>query len=352
MPKISVIMPVYNAEKYLRECMDSMLGQTLGDFEMFCINDGSTDKTAAILAEYAAKDARVKLLATNHVGAYKARREGLRQAVGEFIYFMDADDALKTNAFKELMELADREHLDEIVFTAEVFSDDDDAASLQRYLRRFLKAYTLKDEVCGKVMSGRELFLTLERAECYFPGPPMRITRRTVLTDTEYRFPEAPFHGDNYFTTVSLYHSARACALNTKYYRRRVRNDSITTSVGTEKIHFVSTLNVLRDLLEFPPFQQDVLASNTAAVLYVKRLSRTLAIRANALKPDVVRELVMEAAQAGGLGIFALQHAVCRPALLDLEQRPYSVKGCLKYAWGRLTGRRSRLKDHFKETGV
>lgn len=70
MPKISVIMPVYNAEKYLRECMDSILGQTLGDFEMFCINDGSTDGTAAILAEYAATDVRVKLLTTNRVASF------------------------------------------------------------------------------------------------------------------------------------------------------------------------------------------------------------------------------------------------------------------------------------------
>ena len=83
--KISVIMPVYNAEKYLHECMDSILGQTLGDFELFCINDGSIDRSDEILSEYAAKDSRIKLLSTPHVGAYKARREGLLQATGEFI---------------------------------------------------------------------------------------------------------------------------------------------------------------------------------------------------------------------------------------------------------------------------
>lgn len=338
MPKISVIMPVYNAERYLRECMDSILSQTLSDFEMFCINDGSTDGTEAILAEYAATDVRVKLQTTNHVGAYKARREGLKQAVGEFVYFMDADDALKTKAFEELTELADRERLDEIVFTAELLVDGDKDV-LERYVRHFTKSYALKDEVCGKVMRGVELFRKLVLSECYFPGPPMRITRRSVLTEKDYDFPEAPFHGDNYFTTVSLFNSERACALNTKYYRRRVRNDSITTSVGTEKIHFLSTMNVLCCLCAFKPLAEDACAAEPAAVRYLSKLHATLVRRAKALSPDVVRDLCRQATADSSSGVPSLFAAVSRLQAQALASRPSSVRGCLKYILGRLFGR-------------
>ena len=346
--KVSVIMPVYNAEKYLHECMDSILGQTMGDIEVFCIDDGSTDASAAILAEYASKDKRVVLLATPHVGAYKARREGLAHATGEYIYFMDSDDAIDVNAFAELVEMGDREDLDEIVFTAEVFSDGDPVA-MERYRRRFVLAYALKAAVCDKVMSGPDLFRKLVLSGCYFPGPPMRIIRKRVLDTDNYGFPEAPFHGDNYFTTVSLYNSRRAIALDRKYYRRRVRPDSITTSVGTEKIHYASTVNVVKGLLEFEPFQQDVLAGGVAAACYLSRLARNLARRSRKLDVATVRELFEKTSDGAGASVFVLLHAVCRPALLALEERPCSVRGCLKYAFGRLLGLRTRLHDYLAE---
>ena len=347
--KISVIMPVYNAEKYLHECMDSILGQTLGDFELFCINDGSIDRSDEILSEYAAKDSRIKLLSTPHVGAYKARREGLLQATGEFIYYMDSDDALESCAFKELVELADKENLDEIVFTAEVFSDEDEAVAMERYRKRFIAAYALKDSVCDKVMSGADLFRKSVAAGCYFPGPPMRITRKSVIDAKNCGFPEAPFHGDNYFTTVSLYNSKRAMALNRKYYRRRVRTDSITTSVGTEKIHYASIVNVMKALLEFPPLQEDVLKGDKAVQCYLTRLALNLALRSKGLDETAMRELFGKTSDGCGAAVFVLLNAVCRPALLTMKERPCSVRGCLKYAFGRMFGLRRRLRDYLSE---
>ena len=77
MPKVSVIIPVYNVEKYLGECLDSILGQTLKDIEVLCIDDGATDSSADILANYAAKDARVKLFSSPHAGAFRARAVGV-----------------------------------------------------------------------------------------------------------------------------------------------------------------------------------------------------------------------------------------------------------------------------------
>ena len=92
MPEISVIMPVYNVEKYLRECLDSLLAQTFTDFEAICVNDGSTDGSPAILEEYAAKDNRIKIIDQPNSGAAKSRNNGMTIACGKYWMFLDSDD--------------------------------------------------------------------------------------------------------------------------------------------------------------------------------------------------------------------------------------------------------------------
>ena len=92
MPKVSVIIPVYNTEKYLRECLDSVVNQTLEDIEIICINDGSTDSSLEILKEYAKNDKRIIILEQRNKGSGIARNYGLKIACGEYIAFMDGDD--------------------------------------------------------------------------------------------------------------------------------------------------------------------------------------------------------------------------------------------------------------------
>ena len=92
MPKVSVIIPVYNTEKYLRECLDRVISQTLADIEIICVDDGSTDSSLEILKEYAQKDKRIKILQQENKGAGAARNFGLKKAKGEYVAFMDADD--------------------------------------------------------------------------------------------------------------------------------------------------------------------------------------------------------------------------------------------------------------------
>ena len=92
MPKISVIIPVYNTEKYIDKCLNSIVNQTMQDIEIICVDDGSTDKSLRILNEYASKDNRIKILTQSNSGAAKARNKGLSIATGEYLYFIDSDD--------------------------------------------------------------------------------------------------------------------------------------------------------------------------------------------------------------------------------------------------------------------
>ena len=93
-PKISIIIPIYNVEKYLRECLDSIVNQTLGDVEILCVNDGSPDNSLKILEEYAEKDKRIKIINKENGGYASAINAGLEVAEGEFIQIVESDAPL------------------------------------------------------------------------------------------------------------------------------------------------------------------------------------------------------------------------------------------------------------------
>ena len=108
MIKVSVVIPVYNTYKYLPECLESVINQTLADIEIICINDGSTDFSSKILEEYASKDKRIKIISQNNQGVSCARNRGLEIARGEYIYFLDSDDKITLTALEELYDIAEK----------------------------------------------------------------------------------------------------------------------------------------------------------------------------------------------------------------------------------------------------
>ena len=97
MVKVSVIVPVYNGEEYLEECLDSIINQTLEDIEIICVNDGSTDNSLKILKKYAKNDDRFIILDEDNQGAGISRKKGIDVSKGEFIYLMDSDDYINNN---------------------------------------------------------------------------------------------------------------------------------------------------------------------------------------------------------------------------------------------------------------
>lgn len=107
-PKISVIIPVYNVEKYLPECLESILNQTFQDFEIICVDDGSTDRSLDILQEYKRKDDRFVILQQRHAGAGIARNHGLKLAEGKYIQFLDSDDYFEPTLLEEMYNHAEK----------------------------------------------------------------------------------------------------------------------------------------------------------------------------------------------------------------------------------------------------
>ncbi|MGN1362807.1 MAG: glycosyltransferase family 2 protein [Methanobrevibacter sp.] len=123
-PRISVIMPIYNSNKYLKEAIDSILNQSFKDFELICVNDGSTDNSPEILENYRKKDKRIKIINQKNQGAASARNTGLKNTKGDYIYFIDSDDYIAKNTLKELYKNAILNDSDIVLYKMAHFNGD------------------------------------------------------------------------------------------------------------------------------------------------------------------------------------------------------------------------------------
>ncbi len=132
MPKISVIIPVYKVERYLRRCLDSVIAQTFTDWEAICVDDGSMDDSGKILDEYAARDKRFRVIHKENAGVSAARNDGMKHARGEFVIFIDSDDFIHPQLFEITAHLADKNNADIVSFRFD--------ARAQKEMRRLLRA--------------------------------------------------------------------------------------------------------------------------------------------------------------------------------------------------------------------
>lgn len=123
-PKVSVIIPVYNAEKYLRQCLDSVVNQTLRDIEIICVDDGSPDSSLSLLQKYASGDNRIKILQQENSGAGIARNKGLAMASGKYILFLDSDDFFELDLCENLFYQAEKTEADIILYDADCYEQE------------------------------------------------------------------------------------------------------------------------------------------------------------------------------------------------------------------------------------
>ena len=140
MPKVSIIIPVYNVEKYLSQCLDSVINQTIKDIEIICVNDGSTDDSFQILEKYAKKDERIKVISKENGGLSSARNQGLKYATSELCYFLDSDDYIEPNLLEVAFNAFLNNDIDYYCFGSEIFTEEDkylnqETKTLNKYLK-------------------------------------------------------------------------------------------------------------------------------------------------------------------------------------------------------------------------
>ena len=225
MCKVSVIIPVYNVENYLRECLNSVVNQTLQDIEVICVDDGSTDRSAEIVAEYAEKYGNFKLIRKENAGQSSARNVALENAQGEYIYFLDSDDYIHPCTLKEVCEKADGDELDIVYFNAvPVFENDKIRKNHQNYVN-----YYTRNGNYSECCTGQTMFAKMRGNREFYGSPCLQIFRRRMIENNSLRFYEGIIHEDNLFTFQSALLAKKAGYIDKAYYYRRIHDNSTMT---------------------------------------------------------------------------------------------------------------------------
>lgn len=235
MPKVSVIIPVYNTEKYLKKCLDSIVAQTLQDIEILCIDDGSTDSSLEILWEYARKDARFKIYQNlENKGLSYTRNVGMDHACGEYIQFVDSDDWIEPDTMERLYTTANDNQLD-----------------LLKYLSNRLKKDLFSDSIANKVFpTGRDMLISLICQPYSGVGVWILFLNRSFIEKNHLRFaPEVRYGEDVLFTFQTLLSAQKCMCVNERKYIYSKREGSLVTgSLSDEKLFF--RVYVLKELLK------------------------------------------------------------------------------------------------------
>lgn len=190
MPRISIIVPCYNVEKYLEQCLDSLIGQTMQDIEIIPVDDGSPDGSGAICDRYAQKDSRVKPIHKANGGVSAARNDGLLAATGDYVFFCDGDDWMPLDACENLWAEAQRTGADV------VFGDISRAWSeREEYMRLFGRPFCTKDTKLLRKLIQTNFYYTYrpmapetDAADGCYGGPWNKIVKREMLLDSGIRF--------------------------------------------------------------------------------------------------------------------------------------------------------------------
>ena len=247
LPVVSIIVPIYNVEQYLEECLNSLVNQTLKDIEIICVNDGSPDYSADIVRRYMHLDARITLIEQENRGLSGARNTGLRVAKGEYVYFMDSDDWLEADAIEICYNAAKKDNIDVVLFDALAFNDDDDLSGdvFNNYDRR-----SLLNSYAYTVVSAENLFAKMLSAGAMRASACLNFIKRSILVKNQLTFEEGLIHEDELFTP-QLYALANTMMyIPRMFFHRRVRSGSIMTSVKKEKT-LLTLSHIIAELCAF-----------------------------------------------------------------------------------------------------
>lgn len=223
LPKVSIIIPVYNTEAYLPEAIESIIHQTLREIEIIAIDDGSTDKSGFLLNDYAQKDSRILVVHqfNQHQGA--ARNLGLLMASGKYVYFMDSDDILDLGALEVCYELCEAQQLEMVQFDAESFSEKGTKPLTINYNRQ-----TAIASDC--IWNGIDFLQKQLESHTFTPSACLCFTLRSFLIDNFSGFPAGIIHEDQQFSIETLLKVSRLMYIPESYFKRRVRNNSTMTT--------------------------------------------------------------------------------------------------------------------------
>lgn len=230
MPAVSVVVPVYNVEAWLGECLDSIIAQSIRDIEIICVDDGSTDNSPEILKEYAKRDERIRVVFQENKGASEARNRGAREAKGTYLYFMDSDDIIEPEALELCVTDMEKRRLEYVCFNAVAFADSPDKAEMAEKMNANYYNRTLDE---SRVFDGKELFRELSDKSSVVITVWSCVILRSAFIDNALWFSPDVIYEDEFWMFSALMSLKRCGCINRALYKNRIRQNSITQSEYT-----------------------------------------------------------------------------------------------------------------------
>ena len=237
--KVSIIVPVYNVEPYLRRCIDSILAQTFTDFELILVDDGSPDNCPAICDEYVALDNRVKVIHKKNEGQASARNDGLRIASGEYIGFVDSDDTISKSMYKDMVACMEANDADIVVCGIE--NVDDNGVILNNWQNIEGNHVISKEEIFGEFYT--RYYRQLRGSVCN------KLYKRQIFD--ELQFPVGVLYEDSYVLVNTIDRAEKIAFINKNYYIYLSTRNNSTMHYKYSKQSFHSLLFVEKNYLFF-----------------------------------------------------------------------------------------------------
>lgn len=241
--KVSVIVPLYNTESYIRDCILSLTRQTLKEIEIIVINDGSTDGGPDIVRDLARNDLRIHLFSQVNQGLSAARNAGVSHVSGEFIYFMDSDDLLEEDALELCYNKCKKDNLDFVLFDAESFKDND--ASTDYWMD-----YQRSKYIDDKVYDGKKLLDYLISIKKYRASACLNVISTSFYLNARLSFYRGILHEDELCTAIMYMEAARVGKIDRAFFKRRIRNSSIMSKPFSNR-NIDSYLTVAAELKKY-----------------------------------------------------------------------------------------------------
>lgn len=265
-PKVSVVIPVYNTEPYLRQCLDSVVAQTLRDVEVICVDDGSTDGSLEILREYEARDGRVTVLQQQNQFAGVARNRGMERARGDYLVFWDSDDFFEPTALEEMHEQIVRYGADICVCGANQYLQE---TGELRPSARYLAEDRLPESAVFNRHTHNDFILTFATVM-----PWNKMFRRSFVEENRLQFQDRRNSNDTYFCACALLLAKRIVTVRERLVTYRVgREGSLVSGLSRDPMANVAVWADVRrdmgDLLDFP--ENDYFFKVLSVLLQTKR---------------------------------------------------------------------------------
>lgn len=241
--KISVIIPVYNVEKYLKRCLDSVVNQTYKNLEIILVDDGSRDNSLKILQEYAFKDSRINILHQENKGAANARNYGLNISGGDYVIFLDSDDFFEINLLDITVKKAKKYDADITIFKADAF---DNSTGLNSVLNDKIGLYL---KYCKKTFSYKDIPDDIFNS--FLIAPWNKLYKKSFLDKYKIEFQNIKRTNDLLFTSKTLVCAKRIVLINKilLHYRTGLQNNLQSGNTKTP-LEFYKALYALKEYLE------------------------------------------------------------------------------------------------------